>query len=212
MARTRKKTASGRKTSRRKKPAGLFGFKTFVFVLLLVAVAAFVVYVRSGGSLRELGRILPPALRLEPLPTKESSPWQADIFFGDMESDSLVAEKRTLPRDGGPEQRARRLLAELLRGPSGSGVRTTPETAQLRSVEITSGGIARADFSAELARAHPGGSSSEMLTVYSIVNTLALNIDSIKKVQILIDGRAVDSIAGHIDCRQPFAPDIKIIK
>ena len=59
---------------------------------------------------------------------------------------------------------------------------------------------------------HPGGSSSEMLTVYSIVNTLVFNIDGIKKVQILIEGQTIDTIAGHMDCRQPFASNIKIIK
>ena len=91
-------------------------------------------------------------------------------------------------------------------------MRTTPSSTVLRSVSITSDGLAHADFSAQLASEHPGGSSSELLSVYSIVNTLVFNIDDIKKVQILIEGQTIDTIAGHMDCRQPFAPDIKIIK
>jgi len=212
MASARKTTGSGGRTSRRKKRQGLFGFKTCALLLLAGAAAALVFYVRSGGSLKELGRVLPPGLRLEGGPEPESASWQADIFFSDTDTASLVAEKRTLPRTDGPEQRARQLMAELLRGPSGAAVRTTPETAVLRSVVIGSDGTARVDFSAALAGDHPGGSASEMLTVYSIVNTLALNVDDIKKVQILIEGRPADTIAGHMDCSQPFAPNIKIIK
>jgi len=211
MARSQKKTGSGTRSPRRKSKGGLFGFRAFVLLVLVCAVAAFVFYVRSGGSLKVLDRILPPDLRLE-APAEQQRSWDADIFFSDMDADLLISEKRTLAWDKDPEKRAALLLRELLRGPAGAAVRTTPETAQLRSVSIASDGTARADFSAELSGAHPGGSSSEVLTVYSIVNTLALNIDAVKKVQILIEGRPADTIAGHVDCRQPFEPSIKMIK
>jgi len=180
-------------------------------MLLVVLVAAAFLYVRSGGTLKELGRLLPSELRLE-TPAATQGSWEADIFFGDTETDSLIVEKRTLPWSTDPEQRARRLLTELLRGPSGAAVRTTPGSTMLRSVSITSGGVAQADFSGQLSLDHPGGSSSEVLTVYSIVNTLVFNIDGIKKVQILIEGQTIDTLAGHMDCRQPFAPNLKIIK
>jgi len=206
----RKKTAT-RKKSRRKKKAGFFGFKTFMLLLLLGAVAALVFYVRSGGTLKELGRMLPTELRLE-VPAQTQSSWEAEIFFGDTDTDLLITEKRTLPWSTDPEQRARRLLSELLRGPTGAAVRTTPESTMLRSVAITSGGIVQADFSAQLSLEHPGGSSSEVLTVYSIVNTLVFNIEGVKKVQILIEGQTLDTLAGHMDCRQPFASNVKIIK
>jgi hypothetical protein len=207
----RKKAATRRKTARRKKKAGFFGFKTFMVLVVLCAAAALVFYVRSGGTLKELGRFLPSQLRLES-PAETQGSWEAEIFFGDMDTDALVTEKRTLPWSKDSEQRARLLLSELLRGPTGAAVRTTPDTTMLRSVTITADGLAQADFSAHLSREHPGGSSSEVLTVYSIVNTLAYNIEGIKKVQILIEGQTLDTLAGHMDCRQPFAPNIKIIK
>lgn len=211
MARARKKTGSGAASPRRKKRKSAIGLKTFLVLVVLGAVVAFAFYVRSGGSLRVLDRVLPPALRLD-APLEKQRTWEADIFFSDTDADLLVGEQRTLPWDKDPEQRAAALMRELLRGPSGTAVRTTPESAVLRSVTIASDGTARADFSSQLSSAHPGGSSSEVLTVYSIVNTLALNIDAIERVQILIDGRPVDTLAGHVDCRQPFSPGIKIIK
>ena len=196
----------------RKKRAGIFGFKTFVALLVLLAAGALFLYVRSGGTLKELGRFLPSELRLETPASKPQGAWEASIFFGDPDTDLLVAEKRTLTWDKDPEKRAYLLMTELLRGPTGTAMRTTPDSTVLRSVSITSDGLAIADFSAQLASEHPGGSSSELLSVYSIVNTLVFNIEDIKRVQILIEGQAIDTIAGHMDCRQPFAPDIKIIK
>jgi hypothetical protein len=196
----------------RKKRAGFFGFKTFVALLVLLAAGALFLYVRSGGTLKELGRFLPSELRLDPPASAPQGSWEASIFFGDPDTDLLIAEKRTLTWDKDPEKRAYLLMTELLRGPTGAAVRTTPDSTVLRSVAITSDGLANADFSAQLASEHPGGSSSELLSVYSIVNTLVFNIEDIKRVQILIEGQAIDTIAGHMDCRQPFAPDIKIIK
>ena len=58
----------------------------------------------------------------------------------------------------------------------------------------------------------PGGSTGEILTIYSIVDTLTLNFPEIKDVQILVEGRKKDTIAGHIDITTPLAPDKQIIK
>ncbi|HPW21762.1 MAG TPA: GerMN domain-containing protein, partial [Vicinamibacterales bacterium] len=50
----------------------------------------------------------------------------------------------------------------------------------------------------------PGGSQHELLTVYAIVDTLTANLPAITSVQILVDGREVDSLAGHVDLRRPL--------
>ena len=43
-----------------------------------------------------------------------------------------------------------------------------------------------------------------MFTVYSLVNTLTDNLPAISAVQILVDGREVDTLAGHVDLRRPL--------
>src|SRR5947209_5168592 len=62
------------------------------------------------------------------------------------------------------------------------------------------------------ARPHPGGSSSELLTVYSIVNALTSNLPTITRVQILVDGKEVDSLAGHVDLRRPLEADLTLVR
>jgi len=45
-----------------------------------------------------------------------------------------------------------------------------------------------------------------LLTIYTIVNALTVNVPTIRAVQILIEGREVDTLAGHVDLRRPLTP------
>ena len=59
---------------------------------------------------------------------------------------------------------------------------------------------------------HSGGSLEELFTIYTIVNTLTVNLPSISGVQILIEGQEVDTLAGHIDLRRPLAQSFKWVE
>ena len=65
-------------------------------------------------------------------------------------------------------------------------------------------GDAYVDFSGSLRTNHPGGSASEILTVYAIVSAITDNLPAITSVQILIEGHEVDTLAGHVDLRRPL--------
>lgn len=138
--------------------------------------------------------------------------WKAELYFGDESSDFLVTEFRRVSSSDTPERMAAVLIEELIKGPTARGVRTIPDQTEIRSVNIDRQGQLQVDFSRDLSEFHPGGSSSEIMTVFSIVNTLTQNVEEVKSVKILIDGKAIDTIAGHIDCRQPFSSNMKIVR
>ena len=52
----------------------------------------------------------------------------------------------------------------------------------------------------------------ELLTVYSVVNTLLVNLPTMTEVQILIDGQEADSLAGHVDLRRPLRKNEGLIQ
>ena len=79
-------------------------------------------------------------------------------------------------------------------------------------MRIDRNGVARINFSSHLSRNHPGGSSAEIITVYSIANTVILNFDYIKKIKFLIDGTEIDTLAGHIDCSNYIVANRDYIK
>ena len=80
---------------------------------------------------------------------------------------------------------------------------------ELREVFLTSQGIAYVDLSREVVANHPGGSSAEELTVFSLTQTLIANFPAIRYVKILVEGREVQTLAGHLDLTVPYgrAPD-----
>jgi hypothetical protein len=77
----------------------------------------------------------------------------------------------------------------------------------LRDVKVDKDGIAHVSFSANLTKLHPGGSTSEMATIYSLTNTLTADVPAIKAVKILLEGKELSSIKGHISTIAAFAPD-----
>ena len=97
-------------------------------------------------------------------------------------------------------------MEELARGPAGRGVvRTLPQGTQVLSVVFDDRGGAFVDFSRELVDGHPGGSTGELLTIGSVVQTLARNFPDVEEVTFLVEGRQIESIAGHLDASAPFS-------
>jgi hypothetical protein len=47
-----------------------------------------------------------------------------------------------------------------------------------------------------------------MLTVYTLVDVLTVNLPAIATVQLLIDGKEVDTLAGHVDLRRPLVQNL----
>jgi spore germination protein GerM len=90
-------------------------------------------------------------------------------------------------------------------------VSAIPPETKLREVFVTERGDAFVDLTSEVATKHSGGSLDEIFTVYGIVNALTVNLPAIKRVQILVDGKEVDTLAGHVDLRHPLAKNLEWI-
>lgn len=135
---------------------------------------------------------------------------EVSLYFIGEDGKSLATEKRMI-HAGGLEDEVSETVRAVIEGPKTGLDRTIPEGTALLGVKIKDG-VATADFSPELKEKHWGGSSAEIQTVYSIVNSIAVNFPEIKKVRILVAGQKQDTIAGHIDISEPIAPDRSFIK
>ena len=135
------------------------------------------------------------------------------LYFSDDQAMYLVPEKRKISIEQGAsdEVLAASIVKELIAGPKNKELYATiPAEAKILSVKIKDG-VASADFSEELQSKHWGGSSGEGMTLNSIANTLT-ELDSIDKVQLLIEGKKVESLAGHADTTVPLERNEDIIK
>jgi germination protein M len=143
---------------------------------------------------------------VQPVPTEEMV--EVTLYFSDSQAMYLVPEKRKIPQTS---SLARQAVIELIKGPENSDLYSTiPEGTQINEIYIADD-IAYIDLSEEIFKNHPGGSSGELMTVYSIVNTLT-EIPPIKGVQILVGGNERKSLVGHIDISMPLLRDEDWIK
>ena len=142
---------------------------------------------------------------------KKKDKQEVTLFFSDANERFLIPEKRFIPKENGPEEQAQEMVKALLAGSKTGLVNTFPENAELQSVKMEGGDTLLVNFSESLVANHPGGSTAEMATVYSLTNTLTVNMPAIKKVKILIGGKERESLKGHIGLKNPFTINRELI-
>ncbi len=133
---------------------------------------------------------------------------RATLFYVAENGVQLVAVDREVGYADETAEQARLLLDALIKPVDAPMVSAIPVGATLKTVLLSEKGDAFVDFSPELSTKHSGGSLDELLTVYAIVNTLTVNLPAIARVQILIDGKEADTLAGHIDLRRPLVKNL----
>ncbi len=134
------------------------------------------------------------------------------LYFGDHQGRYLKAEQRVMALPQDDVRRSRMLMESLFAGPQKDGSRTFPEGTRLRSCFITEGGTAYVVLEQEPLCRHPGGVETELLSIYSIVNTLVLNLETVRSVKLLIGGHEAATLAGHVDLRHAFKADMLWIR
>jgi len=129
---------------------------------------------------------------------------QAKLFYVSEDGGQLVPVLRDVPFGATPAEQARRIVEAQVKTPLDGQVSAIPNGTTVRGVFLGAHGEAYVDLSAEAATAHRGGALDEALAVFAIVNAITSNLQDVTAVQILVDGKEVDSLAGHIDLRQPI--------
>jgi spore germination protein GerM len=189
-----------KKRSKRKKGrGGILLFLVFVGVVLVLVVLFY-------------QDIFKP---IKPIEKKQNVPEAKRVvllYFSDSEGEYLIGEKREILKKDNVKEEAKEVMTELINGPKGKLIRTLPPQTKLLGLELDENGIAKVNVNRSLLKDHPGGSEAEMMTVYSMTNTLALNFPQIKRVQILIDGKTVETIAGHLSIKKPVPPNPDLIR
>ncbi len=134
------------------------------------------------------------------------------LYFTDNNNFFLISEKRSLLHPDNSAEFGKIILDALIKGPQKGLVRTIPAGTAVRALYVTKDGTAFADFTEAVKERHPGGIESERITIYSIVNSLVLNIPDIDSVKILIEGCETTTLAGHIDLRSPFKANMLLVR
>ncbi len=123
------------------------------------------------------------------------------LYFADAKGEALVAEKRTIAKEEGI---ARATINALLQGPQNNELQgAVPAGTALRDINIKEDGCCIVDFNKSIMENQSKDKNGEMMTVAAIVQTLE-QFSSIKEVQILVEGRVVETLAGQVDISVPI--------
>lgn len=128
------------------------------------------------------------------------------IYYVDAEMMRLVPVRTTLPKMSA-KRTAQYVIDKMIEGYDANPKirRIIPKDKHCLSVSVRDS-IAYVDIRGELLENHPEGRDMEMLTVYSLVNSLT-EIDGIVNVRFTIDGKISKDFMGYLDMRETFIPD-----
>ncbi len=141
-----------------------------------------------------------------PAPTRRDTHKRRDVKVYIADGEGLRALPRSVKK-GTLKEELRETFTILLWADSGTVI---PPGTTLLGVDVRDG-TAYLDFSGAIRENHRGGTSAELQTIYAIVNTMTLNFQPVKRVQILIEGKTGKTLAGHIDISAPLGPYREII-
>jgi spore germination protein GerM len=132
------------------------------------------------------------------------------LFFQAADRPGLIMEERTVPFSSDLGTQLKAVVGELIRGSKSGLVATLPAETKVLEVFVSPRGVAYVDLSKEASQG-TSGSHDELLSVYSIVNSLTVNFPAVKRVQILLEDRPTDTLAGHVDLSRPLTADMTLL-
>lgn len=133
------------------------------------------------------------------------------LFFQAADRPGLAIEERPVAFSADLAGQVRAVVEELVRGPRKGLQPTLAPGTRVLEVFVSTRGVAYVDLSKEAQAVEPGGSEAELITVYSIVNSLTVNFPALKRVQILVEDKPAPTLAGHVDLTRPLPPDMTLL-
>ena len=133
----------------------------------------------------------------------------ATLFYVAEDGMALVPVQREVPFGATVAEQARAIVEAQLAAGGAAGVGDSGRRRRCATCSSPSAATRSSICRATSRPSIPGGSLYEIFTVYSIVNALTVNLPAITRVQILVDGKEVDTLAGHVDLRHPLSKSLE---
>lgn len=184
---------------------------TASIAVTVIGLAAVLLLVARARRPVQLAPVAAQPVALSPeAPASQGRKIKAQLFYVSDDGLRLVGVERDVPYAEQAVDQAREILNAQLAPAVTPLVSAVPAGTVLRALFLTENGQAYVDLSRDVATAHPGGSLNEMLTIYTIVHALTFNLPAVTSVQLLVDGKEVDTLAGHVDLRRPLSKNLQL--
>lgn len=127
---------------------------------------------------------------------------EVTVYYPDQSGMSLIPVKREI-KFSDDKQKYIETVNLLLENPTEEDLtKIFPKDAKINSVTLDND-TAIVDLDSGITKNFVGGSTGEEFLINSVVDTLT-DFDEIKQVRFLIDGKEVETLAGHMDLSEPI--------
>lgn len=187
--------------------------KTVWLVAVVFLVLSLTVLVAwQAGQRRRTATSEPDTIDVPGRPSEEVAKAEVTLYFPGAGA-RLFAEAREVEAAEDLEVRLTRLVEALLEGPQSPDLfPSLPAEISLGWVFVDPAGIAWVDLELGDGDILPSwGSGHEMLAVYSLVDTILLNLEDVEAVAVLRNGQQEATFAGHLDTSRPLRLNRQLI-
>lgn len=181
--------------------------------LLTVVAVALAAVLCIGGVLWWRMRAAPPATNAAQQPATAAQRLNEPLVITlSVPVDGLlVAVQAPVTRQPDTQSLARESLAALFADPTGSKAPVLKDL-RLRGVYLDAVGTCYIDLAPVEQREVRASVWEELIALYAMVNTLSQNFEEIRQVRFLVDGREVQTLAGHIELSRKFTKRMDLVK
>lgn len=125
----------------------------------------------------------------------------------------LLMEERKVERQINMVSIAEAAVGEFLKGPSTPvSSNNIPQGTKLLKVFSGSDGVIYIDLSDEFRRNFQGDASTEFLLLKGLYDTVISNIQGADDVKVIVEGREIESIGGHLSALYPLKNTLRTVQ
>jgi spore germination protein GerM len=183
-----------------------------VCLLIGAAVVLVVVGLPRGGGAAKTAPVATASPAADAQPAMLGRKIRARLYYLSADGTRLTTVEREVVYGDGPAAQAQLIINAQLAPVAAPLLSAVPAGTTLRALYLNAKGEAYVDLSRDVVTGHTGGSLDELLTIYTVVNALTANLPAVTSVQVLVDGKEVDTLAGHVDLRRPLAKNLALVE
>jgi len=117
---------------------------------------------------------------------------------------TLQMKEKRLQRRSRQTETAEAVMEEFFRGPGNGTATPIPPDVKVLGAYRDSGQVLYVDLSDEFRRNFQGDALAEYLVLKGIYESLMANVQEIQDVKILVEGKELESMGGHLLLRFPL--------
>jgi len=124
---------------------------------------------------------------------------------------TLAVQKTPVKRQPDAQLQAREVVVAQFADPRAAQIPVLRDV-KLRALYVDASGTAYIDLALSPQKELRASAGDELLVIYGLVNTLMQNIEEIKLVHFLLDGKEAQTLAGHMDLSRTFTKRMDLVK